>query len=157
MKPLKPFPHAVIDYVWAAKMIAAPWLLGFSRNKRATAHAVAAGAGVIGLSLMTRYPLGAAKFISFPVHGVIETAAAVNTMLAPWTLGFADDERAKWLHVLAGAGTLAVVALTDYRAAEAEERRRRMVEAARTMEVDARPTGSGVPTYEPTAAAGRAM
>jgi hypothetical protein len=154
MKPLKPFPHAVIDYVWAAKMVAAPWLLGFSRNKKATAHCVAAGAGIAALSLMTRYPLGAAKLIPFPAHGWIEAAAGLNTLLAPWTLGFADDERAKWLHVMAGAGTLAVVALTDYEAAEVEQRRREMVEAAREVEVDARPTGSGVPTYEPMTARG---
>jgi hypothetical protein len=35
-KILKPLPHAVIDYAWAGTMMAAPWLFGFSRNRKAT-------------------------------------------------------------------------------------------------------------------------
>ena len=121
MKVLKPLPHAVIDYAMAGMLMAAPWLFGFSRNRKATANAVASGAAVLGLSLMTRYPLGLMKVIPFPVHGVVETIAAVMTAAAPWTLGFSRDESAKWTHVMSGLGTLAVVAVTDYQAAEREE------------------------------------
>ena len=121
MKVLKPLPHGVIDYAMAGMLMAAPWLFGFSRNRKATANAVASGAAVLGLSLMTRYPLGVMKVIPFPVHGVVETIAAVMTAAAPWTLGFSRDESAKWTHVMSGLGTLAVVAVTDYQAAEREE------------------------------------
>jgi hypothetical protein len=116
MKILKPLPHAVLDYAWGGAMIAAPWLLGFKKNKTATINSVAAGAGIIGLSLMTRYPLGVAKLIPFPTHGVIETIAGGLTALDPWLLGYAKNKRARWTHVAAGLSTLAVVALTDYRA-----------------------------------------
>lgn len=118
MKILKPLPHAVIDYAWAATMMAAPWLFGFSKNRRATINAVGSGAAILGLSLMTRYPLGVAKVVSFPTHGVIETVAAMMTAAAPWTLGFAEKRSARWTHVLSGLGTLAVVAMTDYRAVD---------------------------------------
>jgi len=118
MKVLKPLPHAVIDYAWAAKMIASPWLLGFSENKTATMSAVGSGAAIAGLSLMTRYPLGAVKWIPFPAHGVIEAMAGVTNLAAPWLMGFAGNKRAKWLHVISGLSTLAVVAMTDYQAAE---------------------------------------
>ena len=118
LKVLKPAPHAVIDYAMAGALIASPWLFGFRRNRRAAANAVASGAAILGLSLLTRYPLGLFKVIPFPVHGVVETVAAVMTAAAPWTLGFARDESAKWTHVLSGLGTLAVVAVTDYQAAE---------------------------------------
>lgn len=117
-KPLKPLPHGVIDYAMAGTMIAAPWLFGFSRNRKATVHAVGSGLGILGLSLFTRYPLGAVKLVSFPVHGVVETVAGMMTATAPWLLGFSRDRSAKLTHVISGLGTLAVVALTDYQAAE---------------------------------------
>jgi SPW repeat len=118
MKILKPLPHGVIDYAWAGTMMAAPWLFGFSKNRRARLNAVGSGAAILGLSLMTRYPLGAAKVVSFQTHGVIETVAGMMTAAAPWTLAFSGNRSARWTHVLSGLGTLAVVAMTDYRAAE---------------------------------------
>ena len=118
MKILKPLPHAVMDYAWAGTMIAAPWLFGFRRNRTATANAVGSGIAILGLSMMTRYPLGVVPLISFPTHGVIETIAGVATAAAPWLMGFSRDESAKWTHVMSGLGTLAVVAMTDYHAAE---------------------------------------
>lgn len=117
-KVLKPTPHAVIDYAMAGTLMAAPWLFGFSDNKTATANSVVSGVAVLGLSLMTRYPLGAAKVVPFPVHGVVETLAAVMNTAAPWLMGFSRHKSATRTHVAAGLATLAVVALTDYRAAE---------------------------------------
>lgn len=118
MKKLQPLPHAALDYAWAVKMMSAPWLLGFAKNKRATTSAVGSGLAILGLSLFTRYPLGAVKAISFPVHGVIEATSAAMTIAAPWLYGFAKNKRARWTHVLSGLATLGVVAVTDYQAAE---------------------------------------
>jgi hypothetical protein len=115
---LKPLPHGVIDYAMAGMLMAAPWAFGFSRNRAATANSVASGAAILGLSLMTRYPLGAVKAIPFPVHGAIETAAGAATLTAPWLMGFSRNRSAKWTHVLSGLATLAVVAMTDYKATE---------------------------------------
>ncbi|HEV2704721.1 MAG TPA: SPW repeat protein [Pyrinomonadaceae bacterium] len=120
MKLLKPLPHAVLDYAVAGTLIAAPWLFGFSRNKKATTNSVASGAAVLGLSLMTRYPLGAVKLVSFPAHGVIETVAAAATAAAPWTMGFSRNRAARLTHLAAGLGTLAVAAITDYRSQQLE-------------------------------------
>ena len=120
MKVLKPLPHAVIDYAWAGTMMAAPWLFGFSRNRKAKMNAVGSGAAILGLSLLTRYPLGALPLISFPAHGVVETIAGAATVTAPWLMGFSRNRSATWTHVLSGLGTLAVVAMTDYQAAERE-------------------------------------
>jgi len=119
-KVLKPLPHGVYDYASAAMLMAAPWLFGFSRNRKATTNAVVSGLGVLGLSLMTRYPLGAVKTVPFPVHGVIETVAGALTATAPWLMGFSRNRNATLTHVLSGLGTLAVVALTDYQAAEGD-------------------------------------
>lgn len=125
MKKLQPLPHAVIDYAFAAKMIAAPWLFGFSDNKVATISSVSSGIAIAKLSLMTDYPLGAVKLIPFPVHGVIETTAGIMTAAAPFLCGFANNKRAKWTHIIAGLATLAVVAVTDY-----DAKRKRTLEIA---------------------------
>ena len=118
MKKLAPLPHAVVDYVFAAQMLTAPSLLGFARDKRATRCSLYSGAAILGLSLFTRYPLGAVKAIPFPVHGVIEALAGISNIAAPWLYGFAGNKRAKWLHILSGLATLGVVAGTDYEATE---------------------------------------
>jgi hypothetical protein len=127
-KPLKPLPHAVADYAMAGMLLAAPWLFGFSRNKRATANAVASGAAVLGLSLLTRYPLGLYKLIPFKVHGHIEAAAGAVTASAPWVLGFSHNRRATIAHVASGLATLAVYAVTDY---DSPEQYRPLSEQAR--------------------------
>lgn len=118
MKILKPAPHAIIDYAWAATMMAAPWIFGFKKNRKATINSVASGAAILGLSLVTRYPLGAIKLVSFPTHGVIEAIAGAATAIAPWTLGFSKNQCATMTHLASGISTLAVVAVTDYQAAE---------------------------------------
>ena len=122
MRVLKPLPHAILDYAWAGTMMAAPWLLGFSKNKKATINCVSSGAGILGLSLMTKYPLGAVKLIPFPTHGIIEAVAGGLTAADPWILGFSENKRARWTHLIAGLSTLAVVAMTDYRAGQQSER-----------------------------------
>ena len=116
MKKLQPLPHAVMDYAWAGTMIAAPWLFGFSKNKTATVNSVASGGAILGLSLMTNYPLGAVKVISFPTHGVIETVAGVAAAAAPWLMKFSRNKPATLTHVISGLATLGVVAMTDYQA-----------------------------------------
>lgn len=121
MKPIKPLPHAFADYAMAFGLMAAPWLFGFSKNRKATISAVGTGLGILKLSLLTRYPLGAAKLVSFPTHGVIEASTAAASIGAPWALGFSNDRAATITHVAAGIATLGVVALTDYRATERGE------------------------------------
>lgn len=118
MNKLAPLPHAVVDYVFAAQMLTAPQMLGFSHDNRATRCSMYSGAAILGLSLFTRYPLGMVKAIPFPVHGVIEALAGVSNIAAPWLYGFARNKRAKWLHILSGVATIGVVAVTDYQAAE---------------------------------------
>jgi hypothetical protein len=119
MKVLDPLEHGVVDYVSAGGMMLSPWTFGFNGNRRAKISAIGSGAAILGLSLMTRYPLGVFPVISFPMHGVIETVAGIMTAVAPWTMGFSDDKNACRTHLLSGLGTLAVVAMTDYQAANA--------------------------------------
>ena len=155
IKKLQPLPHAVMDYAWAGAMIAAPWLFGFNKNKTATINSLASGGAILGLSLMTDYPLGAVKKIPFPTHGVIETVAGIATAAAPWLMGFSRNKRATWTHVISGLATLGVVALTDYRAQAASVRRGAgMAEQLRGQQPDeqAARIDLGPPTHYPEGA-----
>ncbi|HYP29704.1 MAG TPA: SPW repeat protein [Blastocatellia bacterium] len=117
MKRLSPLTHAVLDYAWAGTMMASPWLFGFRKNRTATIYSVGSAAAIVGMALMTRYPLGAAKVIPFKVHGVIEAAAGAMTAGAPWLLGYSKNRNATLAHLIHGLATVAVDAMTDYEAA----------------------------------------
>ena len=124
MKVLKPLWHAVLDYGLAILFLLAPALFGFeSDGARSLSHAI--GATYIAASLLTRYPLGIIKLIPFPVHGILETVAALAWIALPFIAGFTDDRAARNFFVLAGVALILVVSLTDYRiTAQADNDRR---------------------------------
>jgi hypothetical protein len=127
MQPIKPFPHAVLDYGLALLFIVAPKALGFGSP---AAIALSHGIGVLYLlaSLVTRYPLGAAHLLPFRLHRVLESTIGVAWIALPWLSGFAGEATARNFFVLTGLALLVVAGLTDYRAAErlasGRERRR---------------------------------
>ena len=141
MQPIKPFPHAVLDYGLALLFIVAPKALGFGSP---AAIALSHGIGVLYLlaSLVTRYPLGAADLLPFRLHRVLESALGVVWIAMPWLFGFAGEAVARNFFVLAGLALLIVAGLTDYRAADwfasgRERRRGRKDRRLRMMHVSA--------------------
>ena len=111
-KIIDPATHAVLDYLTAGTFIA----MGFSlmgRNRRAAGLAFANGAAVLGLSLMTDYPGGLFKTVSFKTHGTIDMMQAGMSALGPTLLGFAGEPEAHMFHAQA-AVEAAVVAATDW-------------------------------------------
>ena len=111
-KIISPSTHAVVDYLTAGTFIA----MGFSlmnRNRRAAGLAFANGAAVLGLSLMTDYPGGVFRTVSFKTHGAIDAMQAGMIALGPSLLGFADQPEAQMFHAQA-AVEAAVVAATDW-------------------------------------------
>jgi hypothetical protein len=131
LKILNPAIHGVLDYLLALAFLFAPPLFGFGDDAANVSYIV--GVTYLGVSLLTRYPLGAVPLIPFTIHGVAETVMAISWIVGPWVLGFAHEAAARNFFVTAGAGLLAVVALTDYRSSGprvygGEERRRRLVD-----------------------------
>lgn len=124
IKVLDPTVHGVLDYVLALAFLLLPGVLDFSDTAAGLSYI--AGVLVLGVSLLTSYPLGALKLIPFSVHGVLEAIAAAAWLVSPWLLGFAGDAAARNFFVIAGAGLLLAAALTDYRATK--ERRHRMID-----------------------------
>jgi hypothetical protein len=117
MKILSPTTHGVLDYLLAIAFLAAPAFFGFE-SETAASLARIIGIAYLAVSFLTRYPLGALKWIPFPVHGVLEAIMAAAWIVMPWLFGFAGDVAARNFFIIAGAALLAVCAITNYRAAD---------------------------------------
>ncbi|WP_207425819.1 SPW repeat protein [Pedobacter sp. SYSU D00535] len=54
------------------------------------------------------------RFISRKFHAVLDYMAGIILIAAPWILGFADVEAAKWSAVIVGVLILVMSFITDY-------------------------------------------
>lgn len=112
---ISPAQHAVLDYGVAATFLA----FGFSmlgRHRQAGTLALLNGAMVLGMSLMTDYPGGVFRTISFRGHRTGDIGQALLAGLGPLLFGFAGDPEAKYFYGQA-ASEAAVIAATDWNAA----------------------------------------
>lgn len=130
---LRPAVHAALDYGLALGFLALPAWMDFSPAATSTSYVT--GALYLAVSLVTRYPAGPLKLLSFPFHGVVEAIMAAAWVVMPWLAGFADDVAARNVFVLAGLGLLCAVSFTRYREPEADysrhNRRRLMADRRR--------------------------
>ncbi len=96
--------HGILDYLVAAILIVAPWLMGFVAGGAETWIPVAVGLGIIGYSLCTDYEFGVRRRIQMPVHLWIDAAVGLFLMISPWLFSF-DDE--VWIpHLVVGIAAL---------------------------------------------------
>lgn len=119
-KPISPKTHGVIDYTTSATVAMAPRMLDLP--KRATAVAYGLAGGYTALSLMTKYPAGAAKVVPFKGHGVAEAAIGMALPFVPRMLHIRNKKaRKKTQLFFCGIATLTAVvsALTDWNSAQA--------------------------------------
>jgi hypothetical protein len=114
--------HGIIDYCHAAFFFGMA-LVCRKSNPRAAIAAACTGGFVLIESLLTDYPLGAAKIIPFSVHGQMDTAFAASSFAMPKLFGFTNTAAA---NVFSANGFIegSVVGMTnwDSNAARAEER-----------------------------------
>jgi hypothetical protein len=111
-KTISPAQHAVLDYGVAATFFA----LGVryrGRNAAASALAFINGGMVLGMSLLTDYPGGIWRKISFKTHGTLDVVQGALAGFGPMLFGFAQapEARAFYTQALSEAG---VVAMTDW-------------------------------------------
>src|SRR5204862_2772658 len=74
-KIINPSTHAVIDYVTAGTFLAAGVAMR-TRHRGASTLAFINGIAVLGLSMMTDYPGGVFRTLSFRTHGAIDVLQA---------------------------------------------------------------------------------
>ena len=110
--------HAVIDYATAASFFGLGAYLHHD-HPRAAALAYANGAAVLGLAMLTDYPGGMVRAVSFRTHGWVDVLLAGMTAAGPAMLGFADERVAQIFHGQAAFET-AVVAATDWASANGD-------------------------------------
>jgi hypothetical protein len=114
-KMISPAQHAVLDYgVAATYFTIGTWMM--SRHRAAAALAFANGGMVLGMSLLTDYPGGVFRVLSFRGHRIGDMVQAALAGLGPLLFGFADDPEAKYFYGQA-TSEVGVIAATDWDAA----------------------------------------
>lgn len=93
-KVIQPRTHGVIDYCHAAFFLGMA-LFWRKREPRAALAAAVTGSFILAESLLTDYPLGAAKVIPFEVHGKMDSAFAGTSFMIPKVFGFSESPAAK--------------------------------------------------------------
>ena len=115
IKVISPAQHAVLDYGVAATFLAFGASVLF-RHRAAATLAFVNGAMVLGMSMLTDYPGGVFRRLSFRSHRTGDIVQAALAGLGPILMGFGDDPEARYFYgqALSEAG---VIAATDWNAA----------------------------------------
>ena len=111
-KVLGPKGHAIMDYLAAGSLAA----MGFAlrrRHPQASTLAFINSGAVLGLSMLTDYPGGVFRLLSFRAHGVVDAIQATMLAAGPSMMGFGDDPEAAFFRGQA-ALEAGVVALTNW-------------------------------------------
>jgi hypothetical protein len=114
-KAISPAQHAVLDYSVAATFFGLGAAM-LARHRPAATLAFVNGAMVLGMSLLTDYPGGLFRTLSFHTHRTGDIVQAAVAGLGPVLMGFGDHPEAKYFYgqALSEAG---VIAATDWDAA----------------------------------------
>lgn len=114
-KPISPAAHAVLDYGVASTYFSL-WGAMRHRNRAAAGLACANGLMVLGLALMTNYPGGVFRTLSFKTHRTMDWIQAAVAGFGPVLLGFGDEPEAAAFYGQA-VSEVGVIAATDWNAA----------------------------------------
>ena len=114
-KAISPAQHAVLDYGVAATFLTFGFAM-WSRHRPAAALAFVNGAMIIGMSMLTNYPGGVYRTLSFRTHRTGDIAQAALAGLGPILFGFGGEPEAKYFYGQA-ASEAGVIAATDWNAA----------------------------------------
>ena len=105
--------HGVIDYLMVIILAIAPSVAGFT-GRQATICYVLALLHFL-LTIVTRFPLGVVKVLSFTLHGSLEFIIGLLLIILPWLAGFSAGLNSRNFFVAIGVLILVIWAMTDYR------------------------------------------
>ena len=111
-KVINPTAHAVIDYATAATFFGMAGLF-WKRNKRAAVASLVCGATEVLTAMLTDYPGGAVKQLSFATHGSIDFGMSGLVAGLPDMMRFSDEPESRFFRVQ-GLAIAAVTGLTDF-------------------------------------------
>jgi hypothetical protein len=122
--PIPPFVHGVLDYLLAALLIAAPFVIGFDADA-ATALSIAAGVAVLMLGAFTAWTTGIVKMVPPVAHAMLDYGLAALLIALPFLAGFSDDGTASAFFVIVGVAGLVLTIATRFTPASGSEPRSR--------------------------------
>jgi hypothetical protein len=128
--PIPPFVHGVVDYVLAALLIAAPFVIGFDADA-ATALSIAAGVAVLMLGAFTAWTTGIVKSIPPVAHAMLDYLLGALLIALPFLAGFSDDGGASAFFVIVGVAGIVLTIATRF-TPESADRDRRYTRRAHT-------------------------
>jgi hypothetical protein len=111
-KIIKPQAHAVIDYLVAGTFFLTSALC-WRRSKRAAIGSLICGGITATNSMLTDYPGGVWRVMSFQTHGKLDAGLAALTASMPRLMAFGDDAESRFFTMQSVAKT-AVTAMTDF-------------------------------------------
>jgi hypothetical protein len=133
-RPIGAGTHAMLDYLTAGGFLMLGWRL--RHHRRAAGLAFANAGAVLAASLLTDYPGGVVRRLTFEQHGKLDVAQAALCVAGPALLGFAGSPEARPFYAQAGVETI-IVSKTDF-----DDTSRRPPQSASTETVSDRGTRS---------------
>jgi VIT1/CCC1 family predicted Fe2+/Mn2+ transporter len=88
--PIPLFLHGLIEYIAAAVLVVAPFLLGFDSDS-AVAVSIVAGVLVIFVAATTNGPTSLVNQVPLAVHVLLDYVLAGLLIAAPFLFGFSDE------------------------------------------------------------------
>jgi hypothetical protein len=99
--PIPPLLHGLVDYLFGAFLIAAPFLFTFEAGA-AKATGIVGGVVVLVLAACTAWATGLIKSIPPSAHAIFDLIIAVVLIAAPFLFGFSDETSATAVFIVAG-------------------------------------------------------
>ena len=116
-KVISPGAHAMLDYGVVSSYFAL-WAAMRGRHEAAARLACINATMVLGASLLTNYPGGVWRTMSFKAHRTMDWIQAATAAFGPLLMGFAGDAEATAFYTQA-MSEVGVIAATDWDAAAA--------------------------------------
>jgi hypothetical protein len=120
MRTIGAFAHGIIDYAIVIMLAMGPSVAGFRGRQAVWAYMFAIV--LFLLTVTTRFPLGAAKVVSFIAHGAIEAILAVLMIAMPFIANFSAGVNSRNFYIAIGVLIGIIFFLTDYRGRAAASR-----------------------------------
>ena len=105
--------HGLIEYGEGILTIIAPFLFGFDSNG-ATVLAIAIGAAVLVLAVVTVAPTGLSRTLPLASHVVLDYVLVAVWISFPFILGFSDDGTALAYFLVVGVAHLLMTVSTRF-------------------------------------------
>ena len=122
--PIPRFVHGLIEYVAAAALVAAPFVLSFDAGA-ATAASLIAGVLVLIVVACSEGPTSLVNQIPMPVHFTLDWLLALALIALPFVAAFSDETNPTVFFLALGVFHLLVTIGTRFRPRDAEPGRRR--------------------------------